>query len=146
MIIEFQNDYRWLSNFAPVKITLGNIEYSSVEVAFLSAKSEDIEWKAFCSDETNTPGQVKKESRLINLIDNWETIKLDVMKECLIQKFTQEPYKSQLIATDNQHIQEGNNWNDKFWGVCLKTNEGQNNLGKLIMKIRQDLINQNTPS
>ena len=26
-----------------------------------------------------------------------------------------------------------NAWNDKYWGVCLKTNIGQNNLGKLLM-------------
>jgi predicted NAD-dependent protein-ADP-ribosyltransferase YbiA (DUF1768 family) len=62
------------------------------------------------------------------------------MKQCLCQKYAQEPYKSLLIATKHKYLQEGNNWEDKFWGVCLETNEGENILGKLIMEIRERLI------
>lgn len=57
----------------------------------------------------------------------------------MIQKFNKEPFKSKLIATGDLYIQEGNLWNDKFWGVCLKTNTGQNILGKLIMEIRNEI-------
>ena len=34
--------------------------------------------------------------------------------ECLGQKFIQNPYKRLLICTGDEHIQEGNNWNDRF--------------------------------
>lgn len=61
------------------------------------------------------------------------------MENCLRQKFKQEPFKSKLLATGNIIIQEGNRWNDKFWGICLKTNQGENHLGKMIMKIREEL-------
>jgi len=142
MIKEFQGEYRWLSNFAPVEIILGGFEYSSVEHAFMSVKSDDLEWKKFCSDPENTPGKIKKESRKVKLVENWEKIKLQVMKECLVQKFNQEPYKTKLLKTKDQIIQEGNNWNDTFWGVCLKTGRGENNLGKLIMEIRKNLQNE----
>ena len=37
------------------------------------------------------------------------------------------------------HIEEGNWWKDKFWGVDIKTRQGENHLGKLIMKIRKSL-------
>lgn len=139
IIKEFQNEFRWLSNFAPVKIILDSIEYSSVEHAYMSAKSDDQKWKLFCSDSNNTPGKVKKASKTIKLVSNWEDIKVEVMGKCLEQKFSQEPYKTLLKETGNKYIQEGNNWNDKFWGVCLKTNSGENNLGKLIMKIREKI-------
>lgn len=139
MIKEFQGQFRWLSNFVPVEIELGDFTYSSVEHAYMSAKSDSIEWKEFCADSNNTPGDVKRKSRNIKLKSDWENIKITVMEECLNQKFRQEPYKSKLLSTKNLHIQEGNNWNDKFWGVCLKTNKGENNLGKLIMKIRDTL-------
>lgn len=139
IIKEFQNEYRWLSNFSPCKIILDDVEYPSVEHAYMSAKSNDEEWKKYCSDVNNTAGQVKKQSRRVKLVDNWDLIKIDVMKQCLIQKFNQEPYKTKLIETGDLHIQEGNRWNDKFWGVCLKTNQGQNHLGKLIMEIRNNL-------
>lgn len=139
MIKEFQNEYRWLSNFAPVLIILDKIEYSSVEHAYMSAKSDDIEWKKFCSNPNNKPGDVKRESRNITLKENWNEIKLDIMYQCLKQKFNQEPYKNLLLETKDKYIQEGNMWNDKFWGVCLKTSKGINHLGKLIMQIRKEL-------
>ena len=61
------------------------------------------------------------------------------MAECVKQKFNQEPYRTKLLETGTLHIQEGNRWNDKFWGVCLKTNKGENHLGKLIMDVRSAL-------
>lgn len=142
MIKEFQDEYRWLSNFAPCKIVLDEIEYPSVEHAYMSAKSNDPDWKEFCS-KTESPGQVKRASRSIDIIPKWDEIKLKVMKECINQKYNQEPYLTKLRNTGNKYIQEGNRWNDKFWGVDLKNepNEGFNNLGKLIMT-KRDQINR----
>ena len=139
MITEFQNEYRWLSNFAPVKIKLDGLEFPSVEHAYMSAKSDDVEWKKFCSNQNNKAGDVKRQSRNITLKKDWNEIKLKVMKECVNQKFSQEPYRTKLLETGTQHIQEGNRWNDKFWGVCLKTNKGENHLGRLIMDVRSAL-------
>lgn len=138
-IKEFQGEYRWLSNFAPVKITLDNIEYPSVEHAYMSAKSNDINWKHQCANTNKTPGQIKRLSRAIRLIANWDETKLKVMALCLHQKFNQEPYKSKLKNTVDAILQEGNNWGDEFWGINLKTGKGQNNLGQLIMNIRAGL-------
>jgi predicted NAD-dependent protein-ADP-ribosyltransferase YbiA (DUF1768 family) len=61
------------------------------------------------------------------------------MEDCLRQKFNKEPFRSQLKATGDAIIEEGNHWGDKFWGVCLRTKEGKNELGKLIIRIREDL-------
>lgn len=140
MITEFQNEYRWLSNFAPVKIKLDGLEFPSVEHAYMSAKYNDIEWKKFCSNPNNKAGDVKRKSRNITLKEDWNDIKLEVMKECVNQKFSQEPYRTKLLGTGTQYIQEGNRWNDKYWGVCLKTNKGENHLGKLIMDVRSALV------
>ena len=139
MITEFQNEYRWLSNFAPVKIKLYGLEFPSVEHAYMSAKSDDVEWKKFCSNQNNKAGDVKRQSRNITLKKDWNEIKLEVMANCIKQKFNTEPYRTKLLETGTQHIQEGNRWNDKFWGVCLKTNKGENHLGRLIMDVRSAL-------
>ena len=66
-------------------------------------------------------------------------IKIEVMRECLNLKFSQEPFKTWLVETGDIHLQEGNTWGDKFWGVDLETGEGENLLGRLIMMIRADL-------
>lgn len=139
MIREFQGEYRWLSNFAPVTIELEGLKYPSVEHAYMSAKCDDNGWKKFCQDKNNNAGKVKRASKNVKLVGNWEDLKVEVMQLCIEQKFEQEPYRSKLIATGTQHIQEGNRWNDKFWGVCLKTGQGKNTLGKLIMEVRENL-------
>ena len=137
-ISQFQGTYRWLSNFAECKIILNQYTYNSVEHAYQSAKSNLKSWKEFCST-TNSPAIVKKHSKNIKLSKNWNNIKVNIMRECLLQKYYQEPYKSLLLKTGNSYIQEGNTWNDAFWGVDLYTNTGQNILGKLIMEIRTHL-------
>lgn len=138
MIKEFQGEFRWLSNFTQVAIELDGRIFSSVEHAYMSAKSDDEDWKNFC-ENTFSAGQVKKASRSIALVDNWEDIKVDIMRECIDQKFNQQFFKAKLLATGDTIIQEGNMWNDKFWGVCLKTGKGKNILGKLIMEKRESL-------
>ena len=142
MIKEFQGEFRWLSNFAPCIIVLNDIEYPSVEHAYMSAKSDDPAWKHYCSKLNVTAGEVKRASRGVKLVDGWNNKKLDIMTECIKQKFNQEPYKSKLIDTGDQHIQEGNMWDDKYWGVCLKTNKGENHLGELIMMVRDEISHQ----
>lgn len=138
MIKEFQGEFRWLSNFTPCHINLDGRDFTSVEHAYMSAKSDSADWKDFCQKEMSA-GLVKKRSRYIQLVNNWENIKVDIMRECISQKFEHPFLKEKLLATGNVHIQEGNMWNDKFWGVCLKTNKGQNILGKLIMEKREQL-------
>lgn len=139
MIEEFQGEFRWLSNFVPAKIILDGVEFPSVEHAYVSAKCDDAEWKMFCSDSSNTSADIKRKGRGIQLKDNWNDIKVNVMRECVTQKFNQEPYRTLLIETGDEYIQEGNRWGDKFWGVYLKTGQGENNLGKLIMEIRESI-------
>ena len=52
-------------------------------------------------------------------------------------KFLNEELKCKLIATDNEELIEFNVWNDIFYGVCK--GRGENHLGKLLMKIREEL-------
>lgn len=143
VIEEFSGEYRWLSNFEPCKIVFQGIEYPSVEHAYQSAKSDNADWKKECSNVNASAGYIKTKGKTVPLKSNWTDVKIDVMKECLLQKYTQQPYKNKLIETGDTYIQEGNYWNDKFWGVCLKTHKGYNFLGLIIMEIRSQLIKNN---
>ncbi len=139
MIFQFKNEYRWLSNFYPCELSFRGKRYPSVEYAYMSAKSEDKEWKMMCADATEKQSKIKKKSQHLELVPDWAFIKIEVMRECLNLKFSQEPFKTWLIETGDIHLQEGNTWGDKFWGVDLETGEGENLLGRLIMMIRADL-------
>lgn len=144
MIAQFQGEYRWLSNFWPVEVTFQGAKYPSVEHAYMSAKSDEtvkirgelVNWKVYCQRKEVAAGTIKKESRKIDVLACWDDIKLSVMEECLRSKFSNPQMRELLLSTGDKHLQEGNWWSDTFWGVNLKTNKGENNLGKLLMKIR----------
>lgn len=139
MIYFFREEYAWLSNYAECKIDIKGIIYDSVEHAYLSCKLPDDEWKILCT--RNSPRVIKQELTKRLIRPDWDDIKIDAMRYCLNEKFRQEPFRTKLIETGNQNIVEGNYWGDTFWGVDLKQdpNIGENNLGRLIMSIRDNI-------
>lgn len=142
MINSFRGENNFLSNFYSVEIEHEGAVYASVEHAYMSAKSDDPFWKAYCVNRNIFAADVKRESKFVTLIDDWSNKKLLVMEELLRKKFEQEPFRSKLIATGNQNIQEGNTWSDREWGVDLTVNPniGENHLGRLLMKIRDEYV------
>lgn len=150
MIVHFKSiEHKFLSNFYKVDVEYDGVIYPSSEHAYMSAKSdEEVEidgktykWKEFCQNSTIKPSKVKGESRFLTLVDQWDEIKVEVMYLCLVSKFRQEPLRSRLLATGLQNIQEGNWHGDTFWGVDLRVNPnvGENNLGRLLMRVRDEL-------
>lgn len=141
MVTEFKGEFSWLSNFYPVRIEFRGKTYASVEHAYMSAKSDSLHWKRFCQDPTKSASQVKKASYNPNIIyvEGWEEKKLQVMEECLREKFKHAGLREKLVATGHTVLSEGNHHGDTFWGFCLKTNFGQDHLGRLLMKIRREL-------
>jgi len=129
----------FLSNFHPVKITVGSLTFPSVEHAFQAGKTQDMNEKLIFTDINLSPGKAKRLGKKVKLVPNWESVKLLDMRALVTQKFSQEPLKSMLIATGDEEIQEGNNWGDTFWGIDLKTGAGENHLGIIIMQCRKHL-------
>lgn len=147
-ITSFKNEYEFLSNFfrCPFKLYLPNgVEAYTVEHLFQAAKTDDLNWQRQIANAA-TPGMAKRLGRQVPLRKDWESIKIAVMQDLLQQKFMYEqPMKQMLIATRGHKLIEGNNWDDKFWGMVRQPDGewvGQNHLGRLLMKIRNELCMQ----
>lgn len=142
-IESFSGKYRFLSNFQPVMVLLDDVSYPSVEHAYQAAKTPDKSKRnIICHAET--PGKAKRLGRspLLQVREDWEFVKVDVMRNLVRQKFTHSGFQHfnlcrQLINTGDALLIEGNVWNDTFWGVCR--NVGQNWLGRLLMERRAEL-------
>lgn len=137
-IVEFQNEYRFLSNFYPSEVHLDGAVYPSVEAAFQAAKCLDPALrKPF---ETMNPSQAKRAGRRVDLRPDWDQVRIAVMTELVKDKFTRHAgLQTRLLATGNAELLEGNTWNDTFWGVDLKTMRGENHLGIILMELRSQL-------
>lgn len=85
-----------------------------------------------------TPTQAKRIGRRIELRSDWEDIKIKVMYLVVREKFKQnEELQTLLLDTGDTYLEEGNNWNDRTWGVV--NGIGTNYLGKILMKVRYEL-------
>lgn len=134
MINSFRGKYYFLSNFSDSKITINNLTFDNAEAAFHSYK--DIERQA---DFVNLSASLaKKKGRHVKLRGDWEFVKDDIMYHIVKAKFEQnEDLKQKLIETGNEELIESNNWHDHYWGVCQ--GRGNNKLGKILMRVRQEL-------
>jgi len=151
-ITSFCGEYRFLSNFWPTEVEMDGVLYPTVEHAYQAAKTTDerkreailwqmvpilnggeISWEKIGT----SPGYAKSIARSFVLRDGWEILKLPLMEFLLRQKFSTEPLRSQLLSTYPRELVEGNYWGDRFWGVYKGA--GENHLGKLLMKIRKEI-------
>ena len=136
MIDKFRGDYYFLSNFYEVPVTYDNITYQNNEAAFQAQKTLDVnKRKEFAFLD---PSTAKKYGRKVTLRSDWEDVKINIMYEICKVKFTQNPELAQkLLATGDEELVEGNDWGDTVWGKA--DGKGQNNLGKILMRIREEL-------
>lgn len=143
MIEEFRGQYRFLSNFTPAKVTFEGVEYRTTEHAYQAAKTIDTGEREFIRS-LETPGQAKRAGREVTMRDNWESIKVSVMRELQIQKYAGDPgLREKLKSTAGMKIQEGNYWHDTEWGVCncaKHAGSGKNMLGEILMRVRDALL------
>ena len=132
----FRGEYRWLSNFWPAQVKMDGELYQTTENAYQAAKTLDLEKRATIRE--SKPGKAKGMGKKVVMREDWDQVKLQVMEDLTRQKYAPgSELARKLLATGDAEIIEGNTWNDTFWGVCK--GEGENNLGKLIMKVREEL-------
>jgi len=75
-------------------------------------------------------------------LEGWKDKSLKIMELGLRHKFRPDTsWNKTLMDTGEEDIIEWNNWHDVFWGRDIATNEGENHLGKLLMRLRSEYLN-----
>ena len=135
----FRGEYQFLSNFTPAEVVWDGVTYPTVEHAFQAAKTFDAEEREVVRS-ASTPASAKKLGKTVELRQDWQQVKLGIMKELVRQKFQHPVLRDQLLSTGDDVLIEENWWNDQFWGVSK--GKGKNHLGRIIMEVRTELRTQ----
>lgn len=135
-ITTFKGTNKFLSNFYYSPVYYNGIRFSTVEHAFQAAKSNDVKTQKLFTI-IPTPQEAKQFGKTIPLREDWETVKVSIMKDLLKQKFSKSPLREMLLQTNGIELVEGNTWGDTYWGVV--NGKGKNTLGKLLMEVRSEL-------
>jgi hypothetical protein len=127
----------YMSNYYRARFFIYGRWWDTVEHAYQAQKCVD-------SSEYNSIHQAPKanDARLlgqkVKMRSDWEDVKYDVMKECVLAKFLQnKDILDQLMATGDEELIEDSPI-DWYWG-CGKDGTGKNKLGQALMEIRTEL-------
>lgn len=138
-IDKFSDTYEFLSNMYEAPVCYQGITYNNSESAYQAQKNPD-EIQKFIGI---TGYAAKKLGRKINMRPDFDTVKLQIMYEIVLAKFSQNSdIRQKLMGTKDAILIEGNYWHDHFWGIC--DNAGKNHLGKILMQVREELRKADT--
>jgi ribA/ribD-fused uncharacterized protein len=142
-ITSFRGQHHFLSNFHASPVELDGMEFPTVEHAYQAAKTENVDTRRKVQ-AMETPAQAKRYGARLKRRADWQAINLHLLHDLILQKFTRYPdLRAQLLATGNTELMEGNDWGDDFFGVvwheAAQEWRGQNQLGKILMQVREEL-------
>lgn len=147
-IIKFygpEDPYFEFANFYESPILLDGQEWPTVEHYFQAQKTNDPEWREKIRT-AETPALTKKLAWEIPDYDDdyWLPAREGVMDKAVRAKFEQHEDLRQLLLDTGGALLIEDAPDDDFWG--LVDGEGQNKMGRLLMKIRDELRDASTLS
>ena len=143
-------DNKWLSTFNRGEpFYYDALLYPTVEHAFHAQKVDDEkkeEYQELFTNDAIDPSEAKKlggkknfELNEFSLRKDWDNVKLEKMKEITMEYYAANPQLvEKLRKTGSKKLLHSGFRIDNYWGI-KKNGEGENNHGKILMKIRDTL-------
>jgi ribA/ribD-fused uncharacterized protein len=143
----FVGELDFCSNFYAAPLFYKGVLFPTSEHAFQWAKCKNqVDKDLILMDKS--PAFAKQIGRKSEMIDNWDDVKYNIMRDILTEKFIQNAgLITKLLKTGNKELIEYNSWHDNIWGCCVcetctaHHKKGTNWLGKILMEIRDRVKN-----
>jgi ribA/ribD-fused uncharacterized protein len=139
---KINEEYGDFSNFAVYRIFVDGASWPTSEHYFQASKFHDSGIKEKIR-RIDSPMRAAEEGRNRNnpLRDDWEDVKIEIMKKAIVSKFLQHHnLKITLIKTHDRQIIEHSS-NDSYWADG-GDGKGKNMLGVLLMELRSEVLNK----
>lgn len=142
----YPREFYCLDNFSSFKVSYQETLYSSAEEAYQAQKfintAPEIYELIKSSPSAHDAQRIARDNQHLQR-DDWDEVKLNIMEEILTAKVNQHPYVAKkLLQTKDYLIVEDSPY-DSYWG-CGSERNGKNQLGRLWMKIREQLKAKNS--
>jgi len=137
VIDRFSGEYECFSNFFVEK------DGKTVEHRFQSKKPTDpaIAAKIMAAPTARKARDMGRSRTLFKIRPDWEQVKDSIMEGLVREKFLNDRViLAELLSTGDAELIEGNWWHDQYWGMVRGTDgkwKGKNQLGKILMKLRE---------
>lgn len=141
--------YGCFSNFSVHPIQVEGLYWQTVEHYYQAQKFVGTENEQLIQviRETQTPMAAAHigRDRTLKLRSDWEQVKQQVMRQGVLTKFlTHADIQEILLNTDEELIVEDSP-TDYYWG-CGQDKTGQNQLGQILMSVRQEIRHRRAKS
>ena len=137
----YEREYYVFSNFSSFSIMWKDNFCLTSEHAYHTEKFEDDNIKELIRKTTSAHDSQKvSHEHKDKYRKDWNTVKLGVMKEILIEKVRQHSYVKKKLLESGDRILIEDSWRDDFWGWG-PNKDGANHLGKLWMEVREEAKN-----
>lgn len=133
------DEFGEFSNFSQHPIALDGKRWPTSEHYFQAQKFHDAAYRERIRG-TRSPMDAANlgRDRKQKLRDDWESVKVEVMRKALRAKFTQhDELKTLLLSTGDAKLVE-HTTNDSYWGDG-GDGRGRNMLGQLLMQVRSEI-------
>jgi len=142
-----QEGLEFLSNMRYYKILYNGVIFNASENVYQFSKlPEEMKKDWIYRFARMNPFTARKITRKLPVREDWEDIKLKVMFDVLRLKFYQHSYLIKDLIKIEGIIVEYNYWKDTYWGYDYNLKQGENNLGKLLMLLRDAFKNGQEPN
>lgn len=132
-------DYGEFSNFSPHRIHLDGKMWPTSEHYFQAQKFHDVAYRerirtAHSPMDAANLGRDRKQK----LRRDWESVKVDVMRNAVRAKFSQHAELTALLLSTGDAKLVEHTTNDAYWGDG-GDGRGRNMLGQILMQVREAL-------
>lgn len=140
-ILFYGGGFNCFSNMSAYAVEIDGIVFMTSEHAYQYAKFSDPAIKQeILNARSGYDAKMKALENKDSMKNNWDNLKLSVMENILRHKLKQHPHlRKKLAETKDAEIIEASK-DDDFWGWG-PDKTGQNNHGKIWMKLRSEILN-----
>lgn len=138
-VLFYEGKYYMFSNFSSFAVGWKGVLMMTSEHAYQSEKFLDhpeIYELIVNARSAHDAKQIAKEHKHLRRSD-WDKVKLEIMEKIVRAKHAQHPFIQKRLLETEEMLMVENSPKDSFWGRGPDW-EGENHLGKIWMKIRQE--------